>query len=621
MATMSHRKDQDCSLVLLRAGTWGRTASAILSLLLLASWAFGEEGKPPWRVLMLFDEASGLRALEIIERSFERTLLEAATRRVEFYHEHLDASRFRDSGHHELFADYLRAKYGRVKLDVVVPIIGARLEWASRIPRELFQDVPIVYGACPSSEAKAVPPVPDMTGVLVRIDVAEALRVALAVRPQTRRVVVVSGPATMYPELLGQTEAVAKGYPGVTFEYWTERTAAQILEAAAALPGDSLVFYLELFRDSAGASFCPWQFGQSLAKAANAPVFGIYDSYLDTGIVGGAVTDFGFLGAEVGRRALRVLNGESASAIPVMDTPNAVPMFDWRAMERWGIRDSNLPPGSIVRFRPPSVWEAHRELVLAGAAVVVLQMAMIAGLLLQRARRRRVEEALRQSESRLALAADSAQAGLWSLDLAAGRFWMTDKTREMFGFAPDEEVSFERFLRVVHPEDRERVRETVERSAQVSETVRVEYRVVLRDGSVRWMVSRGRTPLTASGAQDCVVGVSVDITESKAAEEAILYEKLFAETLVNGLPGIFYLYDSEWRLVRWNRNHEVLTGFSADEMRGKPLLDWFEPEHKDIVAAAVRQVFEEGEATVEAPLSMKDGSQVPYLFKGIRLDR
>jgi len=91
MATMSHRKDQDCSLVLLRAGTWGRTVSAILSLLLLAPCAFGEERKPPWRVLMLFDEASGLRALEIIERSFEETLLEAATRRVEFYHEHLDA--------------------------------------------------------------------------------------------------------------------------------------------------------------------------------------------------------------------------------------------------------------------------------------------------------------------------------------------------------------------------------------------------------------------------------------------------------------------------------------------------------------------------------------------------
>jgi len=286
-----------------------RRVSAILSLLLLAPCAFGEERKPPWRVLMLFDEASGLRALEIIERSFEETLLEAATRRVEFYHEHLDASRFHGSGHHELFADYLKAKYGRVELDVVVPIIGARLDWGSRIPRELFPNVPIVYGACLSSGAKPIPSVPEMTGVLVRIDVARALKVALAVRPQTRRVVVVSGPATMHPELLSHAEAAAKSYPGVTFEYWTERTAAQILDSAAALPGDSLVFYLELFRDSAGASFYPWQFGQLLAKAANAPVFGIYDSYLDTGEAAAGLVRAGAQGHRCGGCSAGVRGG------------------------------------------------------------------------------------------------------------------------------------------------------------------------------------------------------------------------------------------------------------------------------------------------------------------------
>ncbi len=101
--------------------------------------------------------------------------------------------------------------------------------------------------------------------------------------------------------------------------------------------------------------------------------------------------------------------------------------------------------------------------------------------------------------------------------------------------------------------------------------------------------------------------------------DVTLDEKDFAETLVNGLPGIFYLYDSEWRMVRWNRNHELLTGFSTDELKGKMVLDWFSPEHKASVAAAVQKVFSEGEATVEAPLSMKDGSQVPYFFKGVRL--
>ena len=231
--------------------------------------------------------------------------------------------------------------------------------------------------------------------------------------------------------------------------------------------------------------------------------------------------DFGSLGAEAGRRVLRVLNGESASAIPVMDTPIAVPMFDWRAMERWSIRDSDLSPGSIVRFRPPSVWEAYRVHLLTGVAVVVLQTVMIAVLLMQRARRRRAEEALRQSEERLALAADSAQAGLWSLDLNTDEFWMTSETREMFGFSLQEDISFEQFVQVVHPDDREPVQSIVRQAVESGEGAQVECRVVLRDGSVRWIASRGRAHSKKSGTPARLMGVSIDVTERKATEEAL----------------------------------------------------------------------------------------------------
>jgi len=622
MTLIGHRSTfQARSALALVARVYPRTVLAILSLLLLAPWAFGAgKAETPWHVMMLFDENSDLRALEIIEQNLEETILASATRRVEFYHEYLDASRFESSSHLKLFADYLKAKYGRVKLDVIVPIIGARVDWASSIPRELFPDVPIVLASCLTGDTKQMQPVSEMTGIMLQIDIAQALKVALAVRPRTQRVVVISGPAAMYAKLLGDTKAAAKSYSGVTFEYWTERTTAQILDSAAALPRDSLVFYLELFRDSAGAAFSPWQFGQLLAKAANAPVFGIYESYLGTGIVGGAVVDWGFLGHEAGRRVLRVLNGESVSAIPVMGTPSAVPIFDWRAMERWSIRDSDLPPGSIVRFRPPSVWDAYRVHLLIVAAVVILQMVMIAVLLMQRVQRRRAEEALRQIEERLALAADSAQAGLWSLDLNTEEFWMTSETREIYGFAPQEDISFEQFVQVVHPDDRESVRSIVRQAVESGEGAQVEYRVVLHDDSVRWICSRGRAHSKKSGTPACLMGVSIDVTERKVSEQALRKQKQFTETLINSLPGIFYLYDHEWKMVRWNRNHELLTGFSADELKGRMVLDWFSEDFKDTIADTVRQVFQEGDATVEAPLTIKDGRQIPYLFKGVRLE-
>ena len=66
-------------------------------------------------------------------------------RRLEIYHEYLDASRFAEDEHHKLFADYLGTKYRGTELDLLVPVVGARPEWASRVPRELFPNVPIVF--------------------------------------------------------------------------------------------------------------------------------------------------------------------------------------------------------------------------------------------------------------------------------------------------------------------------------------------------------------------------------------------------------------------------------------------------------------------------------------------
>ena len=388
-----------------------------------------EDAQAPLRVLILFDEGPDLAGLELIEKSFESTLLAGTTQRIEFYHEYLDASRFQEAEHHVLFADFLRMKYAEVRLDVIVPIIHTRIDLTANIPRELFPDVPIVFGSVPASGTEVIPPVSKMTGVLFKIDVVKGLEMALAVRPQARRVIVVAGPGEMFSELIARIVVAARSHSGITFEYWTDRTAPQILDAAASLPKDSLVFYLELYRDSTGASFIPWQFGQSLANAARVPVFGIWSSYMGTGVVGGAVVELSALGAETAKQALRVLNGERASAIPVIETPSAIPMFDWRAMQRWDISTADLPAGSVVRFRPPPLWETHRILLIAGSTWTILLSIAFLTLALQRMRRRRIEAQLQQNEQQLRLIANSLPALIAYVDSDQRYLWV-NKTFE-----------------------------------------------------------------------------------------------------------------------------------------------------------------------------------------------
>ncbi|MCL4203926.1 MAG: sigma 54-interacting transcriptional regulator [Pirellulaceae bacterium] len=169
---------------------------------------------------------------------------------------------------------------------------------------------------------------------------------------------------------------------------------------------------------------------------------------------------------------------------------------------------------------------------------MVKRLQLVAQVFANALARKRFEETLRESEERLNLAADSAGAGLWSLDLATRCFWLTAKTRELFGFSADEEVTFGRFLDVVHPEDRDLIQQTVQTLVRSNREVFVEYRVLPPDGSLRWFASRGRVQSRESGEPDCLLGVSVDVTDRKRAELAIK-DRLRFESLLADLSARF----------------------------------------------------------------------------------
>ena len=136
--------------------------------------------------------------------------------------------------------------------------------------------------------------------------------------------------------------------------------------------------------------------------------------------------------------------------------------------------------------------------------------------------RKRADEALRESEERLALAADSAEAGLWTLDYGTGVFWATDRARALFGFSPDEVITLERFQASVHPEDWGLVREAMARSARAGEPIDVDYRIILPgDGRVTWMTSRGRPRHKPTGEPESLTGVSIDVSARIDAQEAL----------------------------------------------------------------------------------------------------
>jgi formate hydrogenlyase transcriptional activator len=138
--------------------------------------------------------------------------------------------------------------------------------------------------------------------------------------------------------------------------------------------------------------------------------------------------------------------------------------------------------------------------------------------------RRDKERALLESEERLNLAVASADAHLWEMDLDTEMIWATEKGRDLYRLAPGEDLPFARFLDYVHPEDRERIVENLDK-IRSGENLNVEYRIAVTPGNVRWIHSQGRLLVDSSGKARRLRGISIDVTARKAME-ARLREQL-----------------------------------------------------------------------------------------------
>lgn len=126
--------------------------------------------------------------------------------------------------------------------------------------------------------------------------------------------------------------------------------------------------------------------------------------------------------------------------------------------------------------------------------------------------REEAAKTLRDREARISLAAESANLALWTVDFGTGESWINERGRTLFHFAPGESPSRESFLARVHPEDRLKVQETIERARNSMESFESEYRVLLPNGETRWHIGRGRYLRDYRGQLSELMGVAIDVT-------------------------------------------------------------------------------------------------------------
>lgn len=295
--------------------------------------------------------------------------------------------------------DYILRTFQGRQIDVVVTVATPALQFALSHQDELFPHVPIVF------LAGSVPDVVNhkhvgVTGLLSDAVFAPTLELALRLHPAVKQVFVVAQAptATGYDERI--RTALAPFAQRVEMTYIRERSLRALLAAVQAVPAGSLIFYARYAPEQTERILYPDEVARRMAEVSSVPIYGVADLYLGTGVVGGIVRGTLTNGHRLGEIARLVLNGIPADSIPIKDA-TLTPMFDWRQVLRWGIDPSKLPPGSELRFKTPTAWESYRAYIIGAVVLVAGQLVLIAGLLTERTRRRRVEGTVRAREASL----------------------------------------------------------------------------------------------------------------------------------------------------------------------------------------------------------------------------
>jgi signal transduction histidine kinase len=309
----------------------------------------------------------------------------------------LVTARSSDDNPEAAFVDYLHALYAKRKPDLIVSVGAPAAAFVQRHRQQLFPAAPMVLTTVDQRRVQYSALGPNDVVVAVAIDYEAAIRNILQVLPDTNHIAMVVGTSPIEQFWREEVGRASKSLEGrIKFTWYDTLSFEDILKHAAALPPNSAIFWELMIVDAAGVVHEEGTALKRLHAVANAPIFSYTDAFFGQEIVGGPHVPVLEAGRQVGAVAIRILSGESPATIKVPPVGMGTPQFDWREMQRWGISESRLPPGSEIYFRSPTMWEQYRYSLLGILAAVILQALIILWLLYEH-RRRHVAEVLARS--------------------------------------------------------------------------------------------------------------------------------------------------------------------------------------------------------------------------------
>ena len=420
----------------------------------------------------------------------------------------------------KIMVEKLRLQYSHRKVDVIITMYPEALEFVLSDCKDIFPDVPIIalYLQKSLELSSAGRAVVEHTA---QLDIAGTFETALSLVPGAKRVYVVSGIHEVDRQVEEQARSDLKKWEArLEFHYLSHMPFEDMLTTVSNVPPDSIILLLVLVRDVKGTRYTTPAVAQRLSKISAAPIFGVVDTGLGYGIVGGSLLDPESVGAKAGELALDFFRGNPPpkDASKILKTPPVL-VFDWRQLRRWNLSEGALPQGSIIVNKEFTLWD-FRYYIIGALIFSLAETALVVFLIIERRRKNAAEESLRKAEEKYRSIFEGALEGIFETSPQGQPLTVNPALANILGFdSPDEFISkISDTGRQLYP-DPDKRDELVRLIEKQDVVLGFECEMLRRDGTRIWTSISSRRVSDPDGKTLYYSGFVQDISERKQMEE------------------------------------------------------------------------------------------------------
>ncbi|MDF2633604.1 MAG: ATP-binding region ATPase domain protein [Pelosinus sp.] len=294
--------------------------------------------------------------------------------------------------------EFYKQKYQGKKFDALIVTDDAAYEFALEYQQELFPFTPIIFCGVNNFNEGDIKDKEWVTGIVEDVDIKSTIDVALALQPQVKKIVVINDETVVGKANKQLLEKIMPTFKEkVQFVFLEKMAMSEVLEQVATLSDDTAVLLMTFNVDKNNAIFSYEESGDLIGAKSRVPVYCFWDFYLQHGMLGGKVTSGYNQGKTAGEMARKIVfDGAKSVNMPVITESMQQYMFDFNALRKAGIKEEQLPAGSVIVNKPVTFYETYKSLVWFLMVLFVVLLFLVTVLAININRRRKVEEEIRQ---------------------------------------------------------------------------------------------------------------------------------------------------------------------------------------------------------------------------------